>query len=63
VDTGFWWGNLRERSHLEEQGVDRGIILKRMFSKWNRGMHWIGMAQDSDSWRAIVYAVMNLRVA
>jgi hypothetical protein len=26
------------------------------------GMDWIGMAQDRDRWRAIVIAVMNLRV-
>jgi len=22
VYTGFWWGNLRERHHLEDPGVD-----------------------------------------
>jgi hypothetical protein len=26
------------------------------------GIDWIGLAQDRDRWRAIVYAVMNLRV-
>jgi hypothetical protein len=26
------------------------------------GMDWIGMAQDRDRWRAVVSAVMNLRV-
>jgi hypothetical protein len=26
------------------------------------GVDWIGLAQDSDKWRALVNAVMNLRV-
>ena len=26
--TGFWWGNLRERHHLEDSGGDERITLR-----------------------------------
>ena len=29
--TGFWWGNLRERGHLGEPGLDGRIILRWIF--------------------------------
>jgi len=31
VHTGFWWGNLNERDHFEEAGVDGKIILEWIF--------------------------------
>jgi len=31
VYTRFWWGNLRERDHLDDPGVDRRIILRWIF--------------------------------
>ena len=31
--TGFWWGNLREREHLEDPGIDGRIILRLIFRK------------------------------
>ena len=32
VYAGFRWGNLREREHLEDPGVDGRIILRLVFS-------------------------------
>ena len=32
--TGFWWGNLRERDHMEDPGVEGRIILRWIFRKW-----------------------------
>ena len=34
---GFSWGNLRERYHLEDLGVDVRIILRWIFRKWGVG--------------------------
>ena len=27
VHTGFWWGDLTERGHLEDLGVDGNVML------------------------------------
>jgi hypothetical protein len=37
VHTGFWWENLWKENHLEDQGVDKRIILK-----WNLKRIWMG---------------------
>ena len=62
VYTGFWWGYLRERRHLEDPGVDGRIKIKMDLQEVGRaGMNWIHLAPDRDRWRALVNAVMNLR--
>jgi len=37
VYRGFGGGNLRERVHSEDPGVDGSIILKWIFRKWDAG--------------------------
>jgi hypothetical protein len=58
--TRFWWESPKERDYLEDQGVDG-----KMGSEWILslgGVDWILLSQDRDRWRAVVSAVMNLRV-
>jgi hypothetical protein len=59
----FWWESPKERDHLEDHGVGG-----KMGSEWILGRLAFGggdliqLAQDRDRWRAVVSAVMNLRV-
>jgi len=38
VCTGFWWGNLRERDHWGDPGVDGRLTLRWFFRKWDVGV-------------------------
>jgi hypothetical protein len=60
--TGVWWVNLRERDHWGDPGVDGRKILRWIFRMWDVGMGVIELVQVRDRWRALVNAVMNLRV-
>jgi hypothetical protein len=42
VYTGFWWGNLMERNHLEDPGVEPKILLTWIFRRWDEAGAWIG---------------------
>jgi hypothetical protein len=61
--TGFWWESPKETDNLEDRSVDG-----KMGSKWalgrlvGEGVEWIHLAEDRHRWRAVVNAVMNLRV-
>ena len=62
--TEFWWGNLRDRDHLKDPGVDGVIILRWIFRKWDvGGTDWIELAQDRDRRRAVSNALVNIRVS
>jgi hypothetical protein len=52
-----------ERDNLEDRGIDGRIILRWISRKWDGGMDWIDMAQDTDKWWALVNAVMNFQVS
>jgi len=45
VYTEFWWGNLRERDHLENPGLDGRKILRWLFRIWDvvvwTGSSWL----------------------
>jgi hypothetical protein len=62
VHAGFWWGNLRERDHLEDRGIEGRIIIRCILRKWEGGMAWIDVTQDKGRWQALVNVVMNLQI-
>jgi len=41
VCTGFRWGNLGERDHWRDPGMDGRTILRWVFRKWDVGL-WTG---------------------
>jgi hypothetical protein len=60
VCTGFWWGSLRERDCWGDRWEDN---VRMDHQEVGCGCEdWIGLAQDRDTWRALVSAVRNLRV-
>jgi hypothetical protein len=60
MHIGYWWEIQKERDHWEDQDVGGWTILKWILREI--GWDWIDLAQDRDQWRALVNAVMNLRV-
>jgi hypothetical protein len=52
-------GDNMERNHLEDLDVNIKMVLQDV----GRGfMDWIDLAQDTEGWRALLNAVMKLRV-
>jgi len=48
--SGFWWGNPRERDHLEVPGINGRIIRRWIFRKWYvrawTGSSWLRIGTD-----------------
>ena len=46
---GFWCGNLRERDHLEDPGVDGRIILRWILMEWDvRASMWLRICESGN---------------
>ena len=52
VFTGFRWGILSERDHLEDPGIDERVLLKGIIKKCDGCLGWIDLAQYRDRWWA-----------
>jgi hypothetical protein len=62
VHTGFWWGNVWERIHMEDLGLDGSIILNgpsRSGTEAWTGLIWLRMGVGD----GVFYVVMNLRAS
>jgi len=57
---GVSWGDLKERDHLKDLGVDGNITLKVDLQEvgWE-GTDWNDLAQKRDRWRALMNTIMN----
>ena len=61
--TGFWWGEPEGKRPLgrpRRRWEDNSKMDLQEVGCW--GVEWIELAQDRDRWRALVNAVMKLRV-
>jgi hypothetical protein len=64
IVQGFCGEARRKKDHLKGKGVNRRMGSKRTLGRLagGGGVEWIRLAQNRDRWRAVVNAVMNLRV-
>jgi hypothetical protein len=56
-----WWGNLRVRVYLEDAGIEGRILLNWVFKKWDGGVEWMDLIQNTDGWWAFENATRNLQ--
>jgi hypothetical protein len=63
LHVGLWLGDLMERDHLEDLGVDGDNIKMNLQEMQWRGMNWVNLAQERDRCEALLNAVINLGVS
>jgi len=60
--AGFWWGNLKERSQLQDLKVNERKIKMDLYKiRWN-GAVWIHLSQRKGQSRGFVSTVRHLQV-
>ena len=59
MHTAVWQEILKEKDHLDEQGVDRRKILTLMLNAM-KGVNWIFLAEGWEKWRAVFEDVNEL---
>ena len=63
MDTGFWWGKTEGKRPLGKPRRRWEDNIKMDLKEVGcGGMDWTDLAEDKDSWRAVVNAVPILRV-
>jgi len=59
---GVFMGTPEGKRPFERQKLSGSVILKWIFMKWDGNMNRIYIAQDRNKWRAVLNAVVNVRV-
>jgi hypothetical protein len=60
--TRLLWEGPKERDLLEDQDIDGSMGSERILETLWEDVEWVQLAQDRGRWRAVVNAVMNIRV-
>jgi hypothetical protein len=61
MSIGCWWESQRERPRGRPRRRWLDITRMDLVEVGWGDVDWIGLAQDKDSWRALVNSVLNLR--
>jgi hypothetical protein len=59
---GYYWESRKDEDHWEDQDTDGCLLLRWILEGKNGDERWISLAQDIGQWRAVVKAVLNLRI-